>query len=288
MRYIYFLILVFAAYTSYGQDIKSFDFCYSRNGGIYIYSVSKKMAHLVSKQTDPYISPDGNNLAYTVNNPKGDRQVEVMNLATKQKTLLHTKNSNCYGPVWSPDGQFIAYNAFIGNIWYICIIDKGNHNPVVITKSLNYGSGSFSPTWSADSKKILVQNMDTVFVFSTQAGLIEKIPISRMADQNDITSDSKFMLTSDESKIVFNCSVDEPGFKEPPGAIFVFDRKTKTTKRITPKGYWCSQPFLKGAMIYFTCSKSKSKFDNIYSVKLDGSNFKLELSNASDFTSKIN
>ena len=138
------------------------------------------MAYLVSKETDPYISPDGTKLAYTINSAKGDRQVEVMNLATKQKTLLHTNNNNCYGPVWSPDGQLVAYNAFIGNVWYICTIDKDNHTPVVITKSLNYGTGSFSPTWSADSKKIIVQNMDTIFVFSTQANLVEKIPISIM------------------------------------------------------------------------------------------------------------
>jgi Tol biopolymer transport system component len=288
MRSICLFILVFSVCGSYAQDIKSFDYCYTSKGGIYFYSASKKKAELIVKETDPYISPDGSKLACTVNSPKGDRQVEVIDLATKQKTLLHTSNNNCYGPVWSPDGQLIAYNAFINNSWFICIIDKDNHTPVVITKSLSYSTGAYSPTWSADSKKILVHNMDTVFVFTTQAKLIEKIPVASFAEATDITSASKFMLTSDESKIVFDCSVNEPGFDEPPGAIFIFDRKAKTTKRLTPKGYWCQQPFLKGDRIYFSASKKKSDISNIYSMKPDGSDFKLELSNGTDFTSKIN
>jgi TolB protein len=288
MRSIYLLILIFCAGISYGQDIKSMDYCYSVNGGIYVYSASKKKAELIVKGTDPYLAPDGSKLAFTLNSAKGDRQVEVIDLATKQKTILHTNNMNCYGPVWSPDGQFIAYNAFINSTWFICMIDKDNHSPVVVTKMLNYGTGAYSPTWSADNKKIVIHNMDTVFVFNTKSELLEKIPIAKFADPTDITSATKFILTNDEKKIVFDCSVNEPGFEEPPGAIFVFDRQAKTTKRITPKGYWCYQTFLKGDRIYFSASKAKSKINNIYSVKPDGSDFKLELSNCSDFTAKLN
>jgi len=287
MRTTYFFIMAFSLSFSYGQNTKSFDYCYSHDGGIYVYSVSSKKAELVIKQTDPYLSPDGTKLAYTTNSENGNRQIEVMDLNTKQKTLLNTNNTNCYGPVWSPDGEFIVYNAFINNIWQIGIIDKDNHEPVIITKSQNYTTENFSPTWSADSKKIVVQNLDTVYIFSKEANLIEKIPVNTFANQDDMTSFSRFCLTKDENKIVFDCSVDEPGFNEPPGAIFVFDRKTKTTKRLTPKGYWCSQPFLKGDRIYFTASKKDSKFDNIFSIKTDGTEFKLMLKNASDFTSKI-
>ncbi len=287
MRTIYFLIIIFSVNCLYGQEIKSFDYCYSRDGGIYVYSPVNKKTELEIKQTDPYLSPDGTKLAYTVNSANGDRQIEVMDLFTKQKTLLNTNNKDCYGPVWSPDGKFIVYNAFINNIWQICLIDKDNHDPVIITKSQDISTECFSPNWSADSKKIFAQNMDSIFVFSKGADLIEKMPIAPMTDKDNISSLSKFLFTKDESKIVFDGSVDEPGFNEPPGAIFIFNRKTKTTKRLTPKGYWCSQPFLKGDKIYFTASKADSKFDNIFSIKIDGSNMKLLIRNGSDFTSKI-
>jgi TolB protein len=130
--------------------------------------------------------------------------------------------------------------------------------------------------------------MDSIFIFTTAASLVEKFGISSFADIIDISSDTKFLLTKDESKIIFNCSVNEPGYEGPPGAIFVFDRKMKTTKRISPKGYWFSQPFLKGDRVYFSGSKKGSQASNVYSIGIDGSGLKLELSNCSDFTSKLN
>jgi TolB protein len=130
MKPVYLINLIFCVYSAKGQNIPAFDYSFTTKNGVSVYSVSNKKAVVVNKQTDPYISPDGTKLAYTANAGNGDRHVEVTDLVTKQKTLLATKNNNCYGPVWSPDGQWIAYNAFINSTWFICIIDKDNHSHV--------------------------------------------------------------------------------------------------------------------------------------------------------------
>jgi Tol biopolymer transport system component len=287
MRLFFSIVLLFSILQSYAQTPKSFDYCYSNNKGIYVYSIAEKKEYPVTKNgTDPCISPDGTKVAFTTTSPKGERHIAVIDLATMKTTIFNTNNNNCYGPSWSPDGQYIAYNAFIKNTWFIAIIDKDNHAPIVITHKITSSTGSYSPTWAANSKKLLIHNMDSIFVVTTTGIILNKYPIAGMIDITDVSSDTKFLLPADETKLVFNAEVDEQGFDGPPGAIFVYDRNTKKTLRVTPKGYYCFEPILKAGKIFFAATKVKSKIDNIYSVDMDGKNLKLEFSNQRDFTSK--
>jgi len=139
---------------------KTYDYAYMNKKGICVYSVANKLERLVdAKGQDPCISPDGRKLAFTWSNKAGDRFIAVIDLATNKKAIFNTHNNNCYGPVWSPNGKYIAYNAF--NVeksdWSIAIIDSGNTSTKLLTASLQQ---SFSPTWTSDSQNVVVQNME--------------------------------------------------------------------------------------------------------------------------------
>jgi Tol biopolymer transport system component len=290
MRYLFSLILTLFTSISFGQAPDTFDYCYENKKGIYVYSISEKREIKISVVGSyPYISPDGTEVTFTESTKEGGRNICVFNLATRRKKVLNINSNNCFSSVWSPDGRFIAYNVIypeINNNWGIAVIDTGNHKPIDIIKPINNKHiGFYSPSWSADSKKFLVHNMDSIFIFNLEGTLQEKYWIKEFAG----SSASKCILTSDEKKIVFESSVDELdlwGFNESPSAIFIYDIVNKTSKRITPLSYYCSEPFLLGEKIFFNGYAPQSKIGDIYSIDLNGNNLKTEFKDCWTFSAK--
>lgn len=282
--------------NAYGQT-KSYDYCYSNTKGICVYSVADKKELLIvssNKGTDPCISPDGTKLAYTVNYPNGDRNIAIIDLTTKQKTVLNTESRNCYGPVWSPDGQYVAYNVFNPqkSNWLVAVIDAANTSYKVLTAQLEQ---SYMPSWLADSKSVVVQNMDTVFIFDLQGNIITTYKIADMGNGVAVLKDSgpsssdRFIFTSDNRKVVFSSEVNEPGGSDgPPTSVFVYNTESKSALRLCPKGYFAGGVFIKGNKVLFTASKLKSTVQNVYTVDLDGKNFRLLFPNCADISARIN
>ena len=171
MRKILLLFLIVCVSKVYGQS-KSYDYCYSNAKGTCVYSVAdKREMEVVRGVSDPCLSPDGTKLAYTANTKDGGRIIKVIDINTKVKTILNTQSNNCYGAVWSPDGKYIAYNVFDAakSKWSIAVIDAANTMPPnVLTEQLEQ---SYMPTWLADSKSVVVQNMDNVFVFDLSGNI---------------------------------------------------------------------------------------------------------------------
>jgi len=244
--------------------------------------------------SDPCLSPDGTKLAYTANTKDGGRILKVIDINTKVKIILNTNSNNCYGAVWSPDGKYIAYNVFDAakSKWSIAVIDAANTmQPNVLTGQLEQ---SYMPTWLADSKSVVVQNMDNVFVFDLSGNISATYKISDIArgapglDNNTGPSSAdRFVFTADGSKIVFSSEVDEPGGQDgPPNGVFVYDVSSRSTLRLSPKGYFAGGVFIKGNKVLFTGSKLKSTVSNVYTVDLDGKNFKILFPGCADISAK--
>ena len=288
MKHLILIVMILSGYITIAQGNKSYDYCYTRNKTIYVYSLAEKKEYPVPLpySTDPSLSPDGKKVAYTAYDAKGERTVMTIDLNTKRKTLLNTGIKNCYGPVWSPDGQYILYNAFRKANWSICLIDKDNHAPVVLTKDAGSSLGYYSPAWTTDSKKILIQNMESIFILDLAGNRQKTYKIADFTDANSISSSSRFLLTADERQMVFDRSVDDAGLDEPPSAIFIHDMNTNRSARLTQKNFNCFQPVVKGNRIFFSGYKVKEKNASVYSMDLDGKNLKLEFRNTWDFSTK--
>jgi len=135
MKYFYFLALAlfFSACGLLSGKKKCFDYCYVNGKGLYAVAYGKEPTRIFVNGSDPRLSPDGRQIAYTdVGARDGQRRIGVFDLEAGKVTIYDTACHNCYGPVWSPDGQYLVYNAWTGKRWGIKYTDKDNQHPVVL------------------------------------------------------------------------------------------------------------------------------------------------------------
>jgi len=108
------------------------------------------------KDLYPHLSPDGNRIVFQ-SNRSGSNQIWLMNRdGSGLSQLTEVAGEGAETPVWSPDGQLIAYAAYLG---------EGN-NDVFVMKAdgsaqtrVTYGPGyDGHPHWSADGHRLVINS----------------------------------------------------------------------------------------------------------------------------------
>jgi len=279
MRLFYIMLLAVVFGSGCRPSYKrSYDYCYATAHGLYVGNYGHDPVRVYVNGTDACLSPDGTRIAYTdLGAADRVRRIGVFDLEAGKVTLMDTACHNCYGPVWSPDGEYLVYNAIIANEWGIKCVDKGNLHPVNIASAHDSLSGYFSPTWSADSRKIAVQNMTGVDIYDLDGKVLRSIPFEQFDTSIQFSSASSFFLTGKEDKIVFWGSDGAAASvkADAPAAVFVYDMATAKTNRISPKGYDCWRPLIKGDTVFCRGRHGNSLKENTYRMDLDGGHFKL-------------
>ncbi|HLZ89712.1 MAG TPA: hypothetical protein VKQ52_20805 [Puia sp.] len=291
MKYLYSLGFVWlcAGCSLLSSKKKVFDYCYVNSKGLYAVAYGKEPTRVYVNGTDPQLSPDGRKIAYTdVGARDHQRRIGVFDLEAGKVTILDTSCQNCYGPVWSPDGNYIVYNAFTGKDWGIKYVDKDNQHPVVLATPADSLLVFSSPTWSADSRKIVVgasgrTGPQAVYIYGLDGRVLQSISFEQLDTSLAFSSASTFVLNRGEDKLVYWASVSQESKDgESPTAVFVHDLAAGRSVRISPKGYVCWQPVLKGDTVFCNGKHSGSGKENIYRMDLDGGHFALAYKNRAD------
>ena len=133
----------------------------------------------------PTWSPDGNTLALMVLQPYSTRYREgisrILLLSLTDSTQRYVSPEvgrtpamrNANGPVWSPDGQRIAY-VQDGVLWQLPVDATGNPTgePVQLTDEL-----ATSPSWTADSQQLVYLATDQLKKLSLATGETTELPV---------------------------------------------------------------------------------------------------------------
>ena len=137
------------------------------NPDIYVMDADGENPRNLTQSTDafdwiPVWSPDGQHIAFqskrmdnpiaSTSNPGGPWEIYVMDAdGENPRNLTQTIDADDWGPVWSPDGQHIAFYSNRDGNAEIYVMDADGENPRNLTQSPARDS---SPVWSPDGQHI--------------------------------------------------------------------------------------------------------------------------------------
>jgi Tol biopolymer transport system component len=120
------------------------------------------------------VSPDGSRIAYAEGNSTGPgSDIKVIGVDTgEQRTLTRCGEGTCTSPVWSPDGQALAFErieagrsvrvgvpGYGGNVW---IVDLSGNSPVArALLTDDEAPPHYHPRWAPDGTRLAVSTLAT-------------------------------------------------------------------------------------------------------------------------------
>lgn len=117
-------------------------------------------------ELEPNVAPDGQHMIYTSqrSDPGGDIMLARMEAGrlrdVRNLTPLATSQSDPdRTPVWSPDGQWIAFTAYRDGTPAVWVMDAAGGRARRVTTMGNWGD--FSPSWSADGMTLAFHRIAT-------------------------------------------------------------------------------------------------------------------------------
>ncbi|GGI26648.1 TolB family protein [Pedobacter mendelii] len=224
---------------------KNFALAYQDGNKIVATSIDTMKQISFGWATDPAISPDGNKLAYTVNDTAGHRTIWVADMENKSQLQLQVNSGNYYQAVWSPSGSAIAFNIFNSNkIWKFGVIKTDNTGYVMLDSASKINV--YAPTWK-NEKELIGHDLFNLYTFDITGKLIDTKPIASLIGKDfTIASSNRFFYTKNGQKLIFNAGNDDTldGITGSSEAVYSLDLSNKKVERLTPKGMQVSYIFV--------------------------------------------
>lgn len=224
---------------------------------------------------DPAISPDGTELCFVF-----DNDLWIVPFQGGDAQRLTSTKAQEWGPIWSPDGQWIAFSSNReGQSYPYLISAKGGEAEVIIREGYSIAD------WFNDSKHLLVLRGNAEFGSS-----MYKLPISgeRPTLLGDV-GDRWATLSPDNSKIVFcrhGYAHREAYTGSLNGELWQYDIAAKEYTRLTSTDYSERYPrYSHSSNSLYYCYSDGQSFQL---TRVDKMNFKRpeKLSNFSNFSAR--
>ncbi|WP_420635287.1 hypothetical protein [Candidatus Palauibacter sp.] len=122
---------------------------------------------------NPSFSPDGVWFAYEAD-PQGEPQVYVRRVEGERARRIsiydRREDTNAAGPVWSPNGDRIAYSALSNRRWQIFTVNPDGTDRRLLTRR----GESEDPSWAPDGRHLVFSSVDsqgsTIWILDTMTG----------------------------------------------------------------------------------------------------------------------
>ena len=136
----------------------------------------------LGSESYPSFSPDGSQVAFTLNGEKQDNwDIYVKVVGSEPPLRLTTNPAEDTSPAWSPDGRWIAFDRLLpgGKVAVVLISPLGGPERILTEMYFNEGTGARGPflAWSPDSRWLAMVGNDTpdegffrLFLYSVETG----------------------------------------------------------------------------------------------------------------------
>ena len=239
---------------------------------------------------DSNISPDGSKVAFTMS-PSGGKEllryIAVADVATgATKVFKATPSNNSFGPVWSPDGSHILFEIFVENHWRLGLVNADGAD-FRFLKMPSLDLGWWSVIWAPDAQSIFCQDLEKIYQFSMDGGLLVSWEISKVIPHGDMDSSKRLSISADGKRLLIDVNMDEEAslkdWEGPPPAIWLFDIPSAKATRLTPKKSYASDACWLGAADFlFVDADKQGKTNSIYRASIDGWTPRLLIRNAAN------
>jgi len=144
---------------------------YERGGTIYLLVLGGQERTLVPAGNQPKIAPDGSRVVYIGRIGSGADQLLVVDTRSRQVSRITDQARDPALPVWSPDGQRVAFRAAVNGTTEIFAINADGTNLQQVTHSQTATDNATQPAWAADGAAIYYKNQgDGAFYRAPMAG----------------------------------------------------------------------------------------------------------------------
>jgi TolB protein len=256
---------------------------FDRNDAIYLLDPETKKPRKLVDGIFPAVSPDGARVAFNTVEKNGttyDRHIAVVNIADGKMTVFKdVPSTNSYYPVWTRDGQWIAFTLRRDQVWDIGRIKPDGTGFAVIRKGAENETTFYSPCWSSDGLSLFCQDMTNIYRLNLDGSIAEQWKIQDIIPNGDMSGDGRISVSPDGKRLLLSIDMGEEHHRKdwdgPPPALWSFDLASHKATRLTAKGLFAWDGcWLDNDSLLFLSSKPGEKEPSLYSMSTNGSNLK--------------
>ena len=215
-------------------------------------------------------SPDGEKIVFCWNGPKEQHYgIYVKDISSGTLTRLTSSSADDLSPVWSPDGNVIAFLRVSARRSVILIIDAdgSNEREVIDVYPVRFEILGRQLTWHPNSKALVISEKPTpqepfsLYLQPLPRGNLQKLTSPPAAS----VGDSDPVLSSDGSALAF-VRTSSVGIKD----VYVMQRPEGTTKRVTRDSSYISGVAWSEGSTGLVFSSSRMGTPCLWSMRLTG------------------
>ncbi|GEM_PF-828509 len=257
---------------------------------IYYLAPNTSVPRKLVKGNFPALSPDRRNVAYcapinTALSAPASGALMLFDLATGKTSTLFRSTAWFAHPRWSRGGERISLTLALssGKRELYTVAPDGTQKQKLIVGGEQGVDDIFNPVWASDGQSLYFQDMSDLVQVSTSGKVLAKTPLRTITEEKEaVTSSDSFVpFPIDANLLAFTKQVPgsrlfERTFGEPNTALFLYDVRTKTRKRLTPVDLLAIDPVWSrdGSFIYFSGYRDRegrAAFPfKIYRISRDG------------------
>jgi TolB protein len=256
---------------------------FDRNDAIYVLDPETKKPRKLVDGIFPAVSPDGARIAFNTVEKNGttyDRHIAVVNIADGKTTVFKdVPSTNSYYPVWTRDGQWIAFTLRRDQVWDLARIKPDGTGFALIRKGAENETTFYSPCWSSDGQTLFCQDMTNIYRLNLDGSVAEKWKIHDVIPNGDMSGDGRISVSPDGKRLLLSIEMGEEHHRKdwdgPPPALWSFDLASHKATRLTTKNLFAWDGcWLDNDSVLFLSSKAGEKEPSLYSMATNGSGLK--------------